>query len=192
MALYPKMVLTNAGLDAIAESASTDKDLIFTGVAFGAGSFDGDIASLTALVDQRAQMSVNTATNNGNGQFSLSTTLVNTDVTTGFFAKEVGVKAQVGSDGDEVLFAYTNGGNYVDYVPDNTQVFDPHPFIIAVITGSAANVTVKVNAQSLVNVEELNAHNAATDAHTNLIQVTTTADKPASMADRGLWVEIVG
>lgn len=38
--------------------------------------------------------------------------------------------------------------------------------------------------------KSLTAHNAATDAHANLIQVTSTAEKPASMADRGLWVEI--
>ncbi|WP_303226000.1 phage tail protein [uncultured Acidaminococcus sp.] len=191
MALYPKMIPTKVGQNAIAEATANSKALIFTNVVFGDGVFDGSIPDLVSLVSQKASAPVGTVTHSGDGQVTITTTLTNTDVDSGFYAREVGVMAKVGEDGDEVLFQYTNGGNYVDYVPDKNSVFDPHPFTITCVTGSAANVTVIVSNKTLVNQLELATHNKAVDAHANLIQVTTTSAKPASMADRGLWVELL-
>lgn len=41
------------------------------------------------------------------------------------------------------------------------------------------------------NVNDLiSKHNSSESAHANRLQVTTTVDKPASMADKGVWIEI--
>lgn len=49
-----------------------------------------------------------------------------------------------------------------------------------------------VDTKGLVTASDLAKHNTSETAHENLLMVTATANKPKSMSDRGLWVEIVG
>lgn len=188
---YPGIIITAAGHNAIAEAITNSKSLIFTEVAFGSGDYDGDITKLTALVAEKKRVDVGTITDDGNGQFTITTTLTNDGLEEGFRAKEVGVFGKVGSDGEEVLMAYTNGGNNTAWIDSKDTVMDPHPFNISVVVGNDSDVTVVVSQNALVNQVELQTHDTSDDSHKNILMVTNTADKPASMSDRGLWVEIL-
>lgn len=187
---YPGTIITAAGRNAIAESITNSKSLIFTQVGFGNGDYDGDIAKLTALVSEKKRVDVGTITDDGNGQFTITATLTNDGLKEGFRAKEVGVFGKVG-DGEEVLIAYTNGGNNTGWIDSQDIVMDPHPFNISIGIGNDSDVTVVVSQNALVNQLELANHNTAEDAHENILMVTKTSEAPASMAERGMWVEIV-
>ena len=52
---------------------------------------------------------------------------------------------------------------------------------------NTGSVSAMVNPNGFLTV----AHNSDGAAHENILMVTTTANKPASMSDRGMWVEIV-
>lgn len=188
---YPGTIITVAGRNAIAESITNSKSLIFTQVGFGNGDYDGDIAKLTALVSEKKRVDVGTITDDGNGQFTITATLTNDGLKEGFRAKEVGVFGKVG-DGEEVLIAYTNGGNNTGWIDSQDIVMDPHPFNISIGIGNDSNVTVVVSQNTLVNQGELANHNRAEDAHENLLQITETENKPESMSERGLWIEVLG
>lgn len=48
-----------------------------------------------------------------------------------------------------------------------------------------------VDTKGLVTATDLANHDKSETAHENLLMVTSTEDKPASMYDRGLWVEVL-
>ena len=57
--------------------------------------------------------------------------------------------------------------------------------------GNAETVNITLKDDTYVTVDTLNRHNTSETAHENRLYVSKTADKPASMADNGIWVEIV-
>ena len=76
-------------------------------------------------------------------------------------------------------------------MPDKTSTLYESIFAVTLPVGNASTVTAVINSQQYATVENLNDHNNSESAHADLLQVTSEADKPVSMADRGLWVEIV-
>lgn len=71
--------------------------------------------------------------------------------------------------------------------PDYTDTAD-----IADINANMDTIDAKINGLDVSGSKALTTHNASELAHVNILQVTTTANKPSSMAERGLWVEITG
>lgn len=194
MSKYTAIIPTVYGQAMIAESFAKKEPLIFTKIKLGDGTLSAGESSVNFkdLKNTLMECPVNELDNSTAGQVTLKATADNSTVETGFFAREFGVFAKVGESGSEQLFAYTNAGNYSDYMPDKTSTLDESIFAVTLPVGNASTVTAVINSQQYATVENLNNHNNSESAHANLLQVTTTADKPASMADRGLWVEIVG
>ena len=213
MSEYSQFAITNNGLNMIAE-AEQAKLLTFTRVVLGDGQLsDTDtIKALTALKQERLSVPIAKITKSAEhiGQTTITAHISNDSVETGFYVREIGVMAKVG-DGDEKLFSYAYGGNYVDYMPDKNSPVNINKIDITLVTGNAENITAVVDKTVYMThgeVEEaieahnsdssahpalsaaLTEHNSSETAHKNLLQVTVTADKPASMSDRGLWVEI--
>ncbi len=164
MSNYPNTVLTNAGLDLISESITEGKALIFTKVQLGDGAAPSSISAMTALVSPKMDISLTSGTASG-GQAKLRFVVSNSSLTDGFFAREVGVFAKVGADGTEQLYAYTNGGNYVDYIPDASNPIDDQIMDVYIVTGNAANVTINVNSATYVTVADLEDHDEAYESH---------------------------
>lgn len=213
MSEYSQFAITNNGLDMIAE-AEQAKLLTFTRVVLGDGQLsDTDaIQALASLKQEKLSVPIARITKSAEhtGQTTITAHISNDSVETGFYVREIGVMAKVG-DGDEKLFSYAYGGNYVDYMPDKNSPVNINKIDITLVTGNAENITAVVDKTVYMThgeVEEaieahnsntsahpalsaaLTEHNSAETAHKNLLQVTATADKPASMSDKGLWVEI--
>ena len=97
----------------------------------------------------------------------------------GFFVREVTVYAKVGEGGQERLYAYTNGGNYVDFMPDKTNPVDAQIMNIYIVTGNATNVQIVVNSAIYMTIADLTdalaAHNTAPDAHMDIRQLAENA-----------------
>ena len=181
MSNYPKMTITYAGHDMIAESQADKKPLIFTKVVLGDGQLapGKKIEELTAPLAARMDVPLSSGQKQSNGQVKLRFSVSNSALDEGFFVREVTVYAKVGDDGQERLYAYTNGGNYVDFMPDKTNPVDAQIMNIYIVTGNATNVQIVVNSAIYMTIADLNdaltAHNTAPDAHMDIRQLAENA-----------------
>lgn len=168
MANYPKILMTTQGLSLISEANATGQALTFSKVLLGDGNLEGDsIQSLTQLKGPKLELAVTGGTNLGSGQFQIRAVCSNASLDAGFFAREVGVYAKVGATGVEKLIAYTNGGNFVDYIPDKSVPIDSQIFKIDIVVGDTENVTVQVKDETYLIKAEMDEHNASGSAHEN-------------------------
>lgn len=113
----------------------------------------------------------------------------------GFVSREIGIFAKL-DNGSETLYAYSNAGNNYDYIPSKDTPSDENRLVVNLLVSSSANISVLID-KSIVythksDVEEMiAAHNASEDAHSNRLFVSDAAGKPASMADKGIWIELM-
>lgn len=157
MAKYPAVITTMAGTNTIAEANASKQALIFTKIVVGAGDMPASIPSATALTDKRLELAITKSVKTGDGQFMVQGLLSNKNLDAGFYAREIGLMAKAGENGQEVLFSYTNGGNYVDYIPDKNTPMDSYTFTITTVIGNAEKVQAIVSDNGLASVHDLNA-----------------------------------
>nr|DAK28347.1 MAG TPA: tail-collar fiber protein [Caudoviricetes sp.] len=157
MAKYPAVITTMAGTNTIAEANASKQALIFTKIVIGAGDMPASIPGATALTDKRLELAITKSVKTGDGQFMVQGLLSNKNLEAGFYAREIGLMAKAGENGPEVLFSYTNGGNYVDYIPDKNTPMDSYTFTITTVIGNAEKVQAIVSDNGLASVHDLNA-----------------------------------
>lgn len=166
MSNYNKIIPTLAGSNLLVESVKSKKPLIFTRIALGDGTLteSESIEGLTALKHPMAQNSVQAINSRGNGEIDVVATISNASVTSGFYARELGVFAKVGDTGTEKLFAYTNAGAQASYTPAGTSL-DEKLITVTFYIGNDVNVQINLNSQLYITQAALDAHNSATNAH---------------------------
>lgn len=165
MAKYPAVITTMAGTNIIAEANASKQALIFTKIVIGAGDMPASIPRATALTDKRLELAITKSVKTGDGQFMVQGLLSNKNLEAGFYAREIGLMAKAGENGQEVLFSYTNGGNYVDYIPDKNTPMDSYTFTITTVVGNAEKVQAVISDNGVASVHDLEAHNADAHAH---------------------------
>ena len=170
MAKYPAVITTMAGTNTIAEANASKQALIFTKIVIGAGDKPASIPRATALTDKRLELAITKSVKTGDGQFMVQGLLSNKNLEAGFYAREIGLMAKVGENGQEVLFSYTNGGNYVDYIPDKNTPMDSYTFTITTVIGNAEKVQAIVSDNGVASVHDLEAHNIDPGAHSGILQ----------------------
>lgn len=166
MSNYNKIIPTLAGSNLLVEAIKSKKPLIFTRIALGDGTLteSESIESLTALKHPMAQNTVQSINSRGNGEIDVVATISNASVTSGFYARELGVFAKVGDTGTEKLFAYTNAGAQASYTPAGTSL-DEKLITVTFYIGNDVNVKINLNSQLYITQAVLDAHNSATNAH---------------------------
>ena len=166
MSNYNKIIPTLAGSNLLVESVKSKKPLIFTRIALGDGTLteSESIEGLTALKHPMAQNSVQAINSRVNGEIDVVATISNANITSGFYARELGVFAKVGDTGTEKLFAYTNAGAQASYTPDGTSL-DEKLITVTFYIGNDVNVKINLNSQLYITQAALDAHNSATNAH---------------------------
>lgn len=165
MAKYPAVITTMAGTNTIAEANASKQALIFTKIVIGAGDMPASIPSAISLTDKRLELAITKSVKTGDGQFMVQGLLSNKNLDAGFYAREIGLMAKVGENGQEVLFSYTNGGNYVDYIPDKNTPMDSYTFTITTVIGNTEKVQAIVSDNGIASVHDLEAHNTDDHAH---------------------------
>lgn len=166
MSNYNKIIPTLAGSNLLVEAIKSKKPLIFTRIALGDGTLteSESIENLTALKHPMAQNTVQLINSRGNGEIDVVATISNASVTSGFYARELGVFAKVGDAGTEKLFAYTNAGAQASYTPAGTSL-DEKLITVTFYIGNDVNVKINLNSQLYITQAALDAHNSATNAH---------------------------
>lgn len=170
MAKYPAVITTMAGTNTIAEANASKQALIFTKIVIGAGDMPASIPRATALTDKRLELAITKSVKTGDGQFMVQGLLSNKNLEAGFYAREIGLMAKAGENGQEVLFSYTNGGNYVDYIPDKNTPMDSYTFTITTVIGNAEKVQAIISDNGVASVHDLEAHNTDPGAHGELLR----------------------
>ena len=145
MSDYGRIVTTNQGKNMVTESIRTRSAIIFTKISLGDGLLNGEtIETMTGLKHRLMDGNVPKINHLGNGEIEAVSTVSNSGLTAGFFARELGLFAKLGEEGEEQLFAYTNAGSNASYIPPNTSV-DEKMLGIQLGVGDAV---VQVNYQS--------------------------------------------
>lgn len=183
MAQYPKITLTNSGLNMIAESQG-GTELIFTKMIMGDGELASgeDIKVLTGVKNAMLTVPLQGFLNQGEGQVRLRFAISNETLNTGFFAREIGVYAKLGESGAEQLYAYTNAGNKTDYMPDKSVPLDSQILDLYIIVGNATGVSAVLDGNaSYATKLDLTEHNTAPDAHEDIRTAITEATKKAGL-----------
>lgn len=173
MSDYGRIVTTNQGKNMVTESIRTKSAIIFTKISLGDGLLNGEtIETMTGLKHRLLDGNIPKINPLGNGEIEAVSTVSNSELTTGFFARELGLFAKLGEEGEEQLFAYTNAGSNASYIPPNTSV-DEKMLGIQLGVGDAI---VQVNYQShlYITYEQLEDgiahHNNDANAHGGLLQ----------------------
>lgn len=143
MAQFPVLRLTRAGQDMAGMSQGGGK-LIFVRAELGDGQLgESDaVETLTALKHRVMQLPLQGYLGEGNGKARLRFVVDNSSLPAGFFNREVGIVAKM-EGGEEQLYAYTNAGNYADYIPSKETPIDSEVIDLHIIIGNAANVTLE-------------------------------------------------
>ena len=168
--IYPNTRLTNYGRELIARSQATGKKLQYIKLVTGDGQLDNqNIDTMTSVIAPKLECPF---TSNGefvgDGQFRIEFAVGNSTVTNGFFARELGVYANLEGESDSAarLIAYSNGGNYASYIPSKETPINSKVFSLDVVIGNSTNVTVKKIDAAYLTRGALEAHSRDTSAHT--------------------------
>lgn len=189
--IYPNTRLTNYGRELIARSQATGKKLQYIKLVTGDGQLDNqNIDTMTSVIAPKLECPF---TSNGefvgDGQFRIEFAVGNSTVTNGFFARELGVYANLEGESDSAarLIAYSNGGNYASYIPSKETPINSKVFSLDVVIGNSTNVTVKkIDAAYLTrgaleaHSRDISAHAPITDQIKAILGSANWKDSPAS------------
>ncbi|MFP3391026.1 hypothetical protein [Brevibacillus sp. SIMBA_040] len=155
MALYPIMVITQQGKNLYAK-AQSGIAINYTRMRIGSGSYSGDPAVLTDLVQPIGWVPIygfsrTGATAHVKGRFE------NTDITQSTYSCEIGIYAQ-DPDLGEILYGYTNAGTKGDYIPPISAGPFSREFQVNIAVGSASQVTAVISPSGFVTYEEFEDH----------------------------------
>lgn len=170
--IYPNTRLTNYGRELIARSQATGKKLQYIKLVTGDGQLDNqNIDTMTSVLAPKLECPFTSGGEFvGDGQFRIEFAVSNSTVTSGFFARELGVYANLEGESDSAakLIAYSNGGNYASYIPSKETPINSKVFSLDVVIGNSTNVTVKKIDAAYLTRGALDSHNRDTSAHPNI------------------------
>lgn len=165
MADFGGMVLTTRGLNLLAK-AQTGTELVINRVAAGAGVWaDGvDPEAVTALVDERLTVPIQSMAVTGDGTVKITVVISNSGLSAGFIFRELGVYAQ-DPDLGEILYAVAYSGDRYDYLPAAATVVEKI-LDIYVVVGGAQNVTATISPGAVIALkDDIDEHAEADPAH---------------------------
>ena len=168
MAQFPLLKLTRTGQEMTGMSQGGGK-LTFVRVEVGDGELkEGDsIETLTALKHGIMQLPLQGYQSDGNGKARLRFIVDNSALTAGFINREIGVFAKI-ENGAEQLYAYTNAGNYADWIPSKETPIDSDIVDLHIVIGNAPNVVIETSNGAYAAKIDIEEHNKAPDAHADL------------------------
>ena len=166
--------LTYAGLNLLAKG-QTGTEIHFTRVIMGDGRLtEGqDIRQLTGLVNPLLTLPIKTVSVTGVGTTVMEAELKNTHLAAGFFAREVGIFAKEGTEGDEILYAYRNTADDSEYIPagGGSEVWNLLYDIVTVVD-QAENITANIDGSvAYVTKLDYNEHVDSTNPHKEFLQI---------------------
>ena len=169
MAKYPSISQTKNGRILIAKSNATGKALVPIKVVTGDGQLTNqNIETMENVINPLLELPfASPGRFVKEGQFQLDFALSNEHLEHGFYAREIGVFAKLDGEDDSmaVMIAYTNGGNFVDYIPAKDTPINSKVFEITIAVDNAANVVVQRSDAAYITAGEMERHDIDEHAH---------------------------
>lgn len=168
MAQYPPLKMTTAGLSLVAQANASQKALKFLKIVVGDGTLTSqNIATLTSVIQPKKEFPFTSGAKTSSDQFQLNFALSNSDITAGFFAREIGVYAKLDGQADSaaILVAYTNGGNFSAYIPDKSSPISSKIFQLSIFIGDSTNATFNKVDGAFITLQDLDLHDRNQNAH---------------------------
>lgn len=177
-------IITDAGKKLQAKVLAGKTKYSFTKIALGDGFVNDstEYKTLTDLKQRKADVTITSVTYSDDNTCSVSGVFKSTDTTTALYVREAGLYATDPDDG-EILFA----AHYYD----SPTVFDSSSgayskefvFVIGVESADQINLT--------INTAGIATQGYVQDELNNRVTIAADANKPASMGDGGIWVEVL-
>ena len=174
MSMARSTQLTYKGLELLARG-QLGKEINFTRVIMGDGEIGEaqDIRQLEGLVAPKLELPIKSINITGVGTVVMEAELKNNNLSAGFFAKEVGIFAKEGTEGDEILYAYRNTADDSEYIPagGGSEVWNLLYDIVTVID-QAENITANIDGSvAYVTKLDYNEHVDSTNPHKEFLQI---------------------
>ena len=174
MSMVRSPQLTYKGLDLLAKG-QLGNTIHFTRVLMGDGEIgeSQDIRQLEGLVSPKLELPIKDMTITGVGTVVMEAELKNNKLQYGFFAKEIGIFAKDGEDGEEILYSYRNTGADSEYIPagGGSEVWNLLYDVITVID-QAENVTAEINGDvAYVTKLDFKEHCDSATPHPNFAKI---------------------
>lgn len=189
MAEWNGGILTNKGRALAAKVEAGTCKLTLTKMKVGDGS-PATIETMTDLASPQQIIAISSITPSDDGSCDVAGVLTNAELEKGFYIRELGIFATDPDDG-EILYAVATAEK-ADYLQAKggaaVESIDCH-MKIAISSASVVNMTTTLT--GLVTAEDLAKHNTSETAHVNRLMVSKTSGKPKSMADNGIWIELL-
>ena len=176
MSMARSTQLTYKGLELLARG-QLGKEINFTRVIMGDGEIGEaqDIRQLEGLVAPKLELPIKSINITGVGTVVMEAELKNNNLSAGFFAKEVGIFAKEGDDGEEILYSYRNTGADSEYIPagGGSEVWNLLYDIVTVVD-QAENITANIDGSvAYVTKLDYNEHVDSTNPHKEFLQIGT-------------------
>ena len=144
MSAFSGMKITNEGKQLLTETL-VGKEIEFTSIKLGDGEYTGNIEELNNLISLKKEMPIYNLRVIDSNKMIVGSVLIGSEITTGFFWKEIGVFARNKTDNlQPVLFAYDNAGSNATYIPNGGSVIE-QVINVEMIVSNTQNVTAQIN-----------------------------------------------
>nr|DAK69456.1 MAG TPA: tail collar fiber protein [Caudoviricetes sp.] len=144
MSAFKGMKITNEGKQLLTETL-VGKEIEFTSIKLGDGEYTGNIEELNNLVSLKKEMPIYNLRVIDSNKMIVGSVLIGSEITTGFFWKEIGVFARNKTDNlQPILFAYDNAVSNATYIPNGGSVIE-QVINVEMIVSNTQNVTAKIN-----------------------------------------------
>lgn len=171
MANFTGTIITNKGLNLLAKALQGTK-LVFTRLALGDGVWQEPInpAEMNSLISEKKSLQIQGIEIVGNGTARLRAVLLNTEIQTGFFARELGIFAQ-DPDVGEILYAVSYAGEKCDYIPPGGNIVVENIIDVFVIVSTAQNITAWIDDTVVIATKkDISEHNESPASHQDIRQ----------------------
>ena len=146
---FGKLSLTNLGVNALVK-AQAGNTLVFTKIKMGSGMYDGDISTLTDLVEPQLSAEIVNGTMLNNA-YTVEAHFTNEELEAGFYWRELGLYVK-DNNGNDILFGYANAGTSADYIPaTQSEIYTKH-IRVSVAVDDAQSITILNSKSTYVDI----------------------------------------
>lgn len=184
MSAFGGLILTNKGR-ALQAKAQNGIQLNFTKVKVGNGELSGQsILELNDLISSKKELSILELKTQPEGKASLKSFFSNSDITTGFYWRELGVFAQDPDEG-EILYCYGNAGANAEYIPagGGADVLEKYINIVTIV-GDASNISATLGSEVFVTQADFDSHVNNTSNPHQITAAQIGAETPTSAQEK--------
>ncbi|BFK74309.1 hypothetical protein [Megasphaera elsdenii] len=182
MASWKQWTLTQKGQQFQAKvNTGLVDEVKYTKFALGSGIASGSLESLTELVQKEMDLPMKSIAPQNNA-VEFNTLILNNDVETDFYCREMGLYVTNPDDG-EILYAVSTD-NYPDLMPAaGGATVVAYNFTLILIFSNTGNVVSYVRMEALATMQDIENHNTNADAHANLALLINDALAPTKDND---------